>query len=488
MSRDDARRLLTAVAVVALFFALRVPLLAAREPFFDELATVWVAEQPLARMFAWLPVNSESPFWVLAVRAWELLLGLDVTGARLMALACGTAALALCFRDPRAALALAAFPAHVFFSTEARPYALTALLVGIGAVTLFCWTQGGGVGWLAGGTLALLLAAYTHGYGALFLPLPFIASFSGAPASRRLARERPAPAAAGRRRASRRDGGVPHGFVASAVAGLLFLPGFRLAQVQPAGAIEWMQLHTFGERLLLVAQSLLQLGFAAEYEPIFLLTPPLLLRLASAAVVALVVVAGVRRSAEARFFAAFVAVPLAAVVVFALAGKTWYFPTRFESILAVPFALLLGSGLAALPRKQSLAALGALVALGTFVAWRSAGHHAARPLDPYRHIARFAATAPAGQPLVASRYAYLEVWYAVRPRPVIAFPSELAMHPGWSVDAGNGVLEAEAERLPPRFVWIGPGPAREAQVLRRRYALRAIAADGPVVAAVAEQR
>ena len=460
--------------IVVLFLALRLPLLLAREPFFDELVSVWFAGQPLTKLWTTLTNNSESVLYFAIAHGWP---GFDVMDGRVLSLLFGLATLAVCFwlREPAAGVMLAAFPAHVFFSTEARAYALVALMVGVAAVALqrgrYVLT-----------TIALVLAAYAHGYGVLFFPVPFVASLYVVLAERRQQDSLPAHATPPARVLLR-------GFLSSAMCGVLFLPGFWLASVQPRGSLAWMEAGTMGERIMLVAKSLLQLGFAAEYAPIFLTSAPIVLQILSFLFVAIVVIFALRSSESARFHAIFIAVPLLAIVFFALAGKTFYFPTRFESVLSLPFALILAAGLAVLPpRRASVAVMSALAIIGAYVVWISAADHAAAPPSPYRSMAMFAKTAPVENTLVASGYAYIEVLSAVQPRDVIPYPRELAVHPGWPGELNRPRLELESQRLPGRFVWIGPARGEEARILRQRYDMRPVATAGPIVAAVAERR
>ncbi|HVS30297.1 MAG TPA: hypothetical protein VMS98_02480 [Thermoanaerobaculia bacterium] len=467
------------VGVILLYLALRVPLLLAREPFFDELLTVWYAKKPVTQHWSILVRDSGSPLYTAVARACELVAGFTVGSGRILSMIFGLGALILCFRlyGLAAAAALAAYPAHVFFSTEARAYSLAAMLIGVAALCLYRWNgvpRSAGAGensgassirWLIAGTLALVLAAYTHSYGVLFFPLPFVLALL------------------------RRHSGILHGLLASAAAGVLFLPGFWLASQQPLASIDWMRAESLAGRLWLVAGSFLQLGYAAPYQPLFLTTPHVLLQIVSALVVGAVVIAGVTRSESARFFAVFILVPIAALFAFAAAGRTFYFPTRFESTLSVPFALLLASALLVIPRKASIAALTALVAIGSLVAIRSAAGHTAQPSTPYRIVAEFISRhAPANEPLVASGYAYLELISATDERRTRAFPSEQAVHPGWIAPSDRAVLRGELGGLPARFVWMGVAGTAEAQVLEERFSLRMIFNDGRVVAALAEEK
>ncbi|MEO6488079.1 MAG: hypothetical protein ABIO78_09090 [Thermoanaerobaculia bacterium] len=461
------------IGIVLFFLALRVPMLLAREPFFDELLTVWYARKPLSQHWSILAGDSGSPLYLAIARLVQIFGEFSVTGGRLLSLVFGLAALGTClsFRDLgasrwTAAAALAAFPPHIFFSTEARAYSLAATLIGVATFALYRWKERGTRWYLTAAVIALVLAAYSHSYGVLFFPLPFVVSL--------LTRNRRS---------------ILVGLAASAATGVLFLPGFWLASEQPLTSIDWMRASTLPERLALVAGSFFQLGFAAPYQPVLLTPPPLWLQIVSIGVVATVVGIGVRKSSTARFFGTLILVPIGAVFAFAAAGKTFYFPTRFESTMSVPFALLLASALAVIPRKAAVAGLATLITIGGLVAVRSTLAHAGEPLTPYRAVARFL-TAP-GLPdldVVVSGYAYLEVISAIGEEGVTAYPAEQALHPGWVGPSDAAALATELPGLPRRFVWVGVAGTPEAAALARRFNLRMIFNEGPVVAALAEEK
>jgi len=148
--------------IVALFFALRVPLLFVRQPFFDELFTRWISAKPFAGILDALHFDSGPPLYYFVVH----LIGDPPIGAlRVMSLLFATIALiALLVRKQIVAAALlAVFPPAVLFSVDARAYALCAMFVTIGILLLEDRP------YVA--ALAFVAAAYSHYYGALFFPL-----------------------------------------------------------------------------------------------------------------------------------------------------------------------------------------------------------------------------------------------------------------------------------------------------------------------------
>lgn len=454
------------VAVLLLFLATRLPLVAVRAPFYDELLTVWVAQHSVAEQWALMEHDSGSPLFYALGRLLEITLGCTVPLARLMALAFGLGALVLCLRSTpsapdgervglAAAALLAAFPPHVYLSAEGRAYSLVALLIGLATVALDRFRRDGESRALGIGTVALVLAAYTHAYGVLSFPLPAIAGlFSG------------------------RRAGILKGAAASVAAGLLFVPGFLLAGAQPAEAIAWMEEATLSGRLALVVRALGQLGFAADYPSLFFPSPPPAARLLSGATVAALALHAIVRRPGARFAAAATLVPLLFALVAAFAGRTVYYPVRFECTLAVPFCLWIGASVASLARAARLAALAVCLSLGAIVAAAGALDHARRPPDPYRAIAlQVRRDHDPRLPIVASGYTYLEVlgqrdgaWQPeVRP-----YPASLGRHPAWTTPDPPGLAE-ELATLPPEFLWVGMAGSAELRALataRRLHVFR----------------
>ncbi|HEX8619132.1 MAG TPA: hypothetical protein VF911_16240 [Thermoanaerobaculia bacterium] len=398
-----------AVAVVALFFAVRLVLLVVREPFFDELFTVWMAKKPLTGILPALTLDSGPPLYYFIARVP------NVFALRVLSLLFATATLALILTRNSlgngrwiAATLLALYPPAALFAVDARAYAMCGFFVALGAVMVHEKRP-----FFAAG--AFLLGAYTHWYGALFLPLVLLAT----PRARAAA--------------------------ALAIACVLFVPGLWLASVQPAEATGWLSEES-------PFAALGAFAFAGNYaESLFNPAPGFVI-----VVSAMVMLAAATRSWS---FAPMVLVPIVLAIAFALAGRTVYFPMRFESVIAAPLALWLGRSLQWWRRdlRYLLAAL--LAVCGAITLIRGALDHQRRPLDPYREAAMVVARANA--PVVASGFLYLESVHQLGAARVRAYPAEQGRHPGWRVSGGTN-------EPPPRgpFVWIGERAAPELATIR----------------------
>lgn len=193
-------------AAALLFLAVRIVYLYAREPFFDELYTQWMAKQPVSSIVAHLLHDSGPPLYYFLARFPS------VDALRWLSLVFATIAFFVVMRRSLLAAALlAAVPAAVFYATEARAYALCAMLVAMGVLLI-------DEGRPFAAAIELVLAAYAHYYGVLFFPLLLLKD----------------------RRAF---------FLACA----LFIPGFVLAFHQPAEAMQWNAIHPFWVLLASVA-------------------------------------------------------------------------------------------------------------------------------------------------------------------------------------------------------------------------------------------
>lgn len=387
------------VAIVALFLLVRLWLLAVREPFFDELFTVWLANKPLAAIVPALLSDSGPPLYYFVARFT------DVFALRALSLLFATATLMLILTrrslgDARflAAALFAVYPPAALFAADARAYALCGLFVAFGVIAIHEERP-------VAAAMALLLGAYTHWYGALFLPLLLLAK--------------------PRRRA----------FYAAAGAAVAFIPGLVLAWRQPRESIAWMP-------------DLVPLGalpFGGSYPASLFASLPVLVTVLSA--VALVVAVWRKWT-----FAPSVLVPVLLVL-----GLRVYFPMRFESVLAVPLVLWIATG-----GRRAVAALLGVCGLAALVL--GIAEHQARPVDDYRQAALvLAANARPGERVLAAGYLYLEAVHQLGSERVRAFPSEQGRHPGWRV-AGR-----TSEVLPATsFIWISERAAPETAALRGR--------------------
>jgi len=194
-------------AAALLFLAVRIVTLYAREPFFDELYTQWMAKQPASSIVPHLLHDSGPPLYYFLARFSS------IDALRWLSLVFATIAFVLVLRKSIVAAALlAVYAPAVFYATEARAYALCAMLVAMGVLLI-----DGGRPFAA--AIELVLAAYAHYYGVLFFPLLLFSK-------------------------DRR---------AFLLACLLFIPGFVLAFHQPSEAMQWNVVHPFWVLLASVA-------------------------------------------------------------------------------------------------------------------------------------------------------------------------------------------------------------------------------------------
>jgi hypothetical protein len=457
-------------AITLLFLAVRGALLLVREPFFDELYTLWISARPLGEQWSALLNDSGPPLYYALVRAFTFGHP-ELTEVRLLSMAAAGVLLAILFLARSlgparwiAALLLAVFPAHVYFSTEARSYALAALFAGVAALAVDGWLRGGRRGALAVAVVAMLLAAWSHYYGVFLFPVPLVAA-----------------AVARRKRAAL------EGLVAGAVAGVGFLPGFWLALRQPPEAMHWISLR----EPFSLWEPLLHLSWAAPYPGVFIIPPPLAIQIFALSLTVVAVVAGFREE-RPRIWGAITLTPVALAMIFLAAGVAAYYPTRFEAVIAAPLAVWIALSLGAMhERRVRGALLVCLLVVGAVSSYYAFITAAAKPRDGWREAAlHVRGSVPPTVPIVASGYAYLELsaqrsehW----PASVIPFPASLGNHPGWAVSADERALSREP--LPEaHFVWVGEWESAERRELEKRYAVTVLERLGRVVVAEARQR
>lgn len=370
------------LSVVALFFLVRLSLLVVREPFFDELFTVWMARRPFADILPALLLDSGPPLYYFIARIP------DVFALRVVSLLFATATLALILTRPSigngrwvAAVLFALHPPAALFAADARAYALAGLFVAAGAVAVHEQRP-------FASALAFLAAAYTHWYGALFLPLVLLAK-------------------------PRRQSAT-----AFVVAAILFLPGLWLASRQPPEAMGWMtEQNPFA--------ALQTFAYVGRYAEALFAPAPMLLVVLSAIVL-------LAAGARSWSFAPVVVVPVLLAIAFALAGRPVYFPMRFEAVVAAPLALWLGRSMQWWRRDVRWVLTGILATIGAAAIVRGAIDHQQRPLDPYREAAVvLAKNVRPGDRILATGYTYLEAAHQLGTERVTAWPSRQGRHPGW---------------------------------------------------------
>jgi hypothetical protein len=407
MNVEDRRPRLSVVTAVLVFLAARVALLIVRDPFFDELFTVWMARQSFSQIIPLLLNDSGPPLYYFLARFDS------VTALRCLSLLFACAQFVLVARFSwTAALLLAVYPPAALFAVDARAYALCGLFVTAGVLARQPYLK----------ALSFVLAAYSHYYGVLFFPLPLAG-----------------------------EGALKGRVRAFLLALVLFIPGFYLASRQPIAATAWVHEPWYA--------SLVNLSFAGRYPEALFKPAPWILVIVSLVLLVISTVgdrarpfdyAQGRRALAAGETPALLAVvvPIVLAIAFQLAGRPVYFPMRFEAVIAGPLVLLLANA--------RLRIVIPLTVIGAFVIAAGAIDHYRRPPDPYREAAMvLKRNAKPADTIVATGYLYLETVAALE-RPVIAWPAEQALHPGWRATGGN-----PAELPQGTFLWIGERGAPE---------------------------
>jgi hypothetical protein len=410
-----------------LFVAVRVALLLAREPFLDELYTVWVAQHPFGEILQHLRFDSGPPLYYMIARSTS------VEALRWLSLAFAFAAWLLIVTRRElgparftAGLLLAAYPAAAYFATEGRGYALCALFVTAGVLAVDQRKE-------LLGAAALVAAAYTHYYGVFFFPLLLLT----------------------RRR---------RGIAAFAVACTLFLPGVLLALHQPRAATLWNVYQP-------LFAPVWNLSFALQSNPGLL--PPAPWPLVALAVVVLAV--AVSRSFR---FGPAVLIPVAFAIAFTLAGRIVYYPLRFESVVAGPLVLWAATSLERWRPELRRLLTATLVLIGLIFLVRGTLAHFWRPLDATTTVAVWSRThVSPREPLVAVGLCYLPaVMYTHRD--VIPFPAEQALHPGWWWIPSEPQVRGDMAHLPAEFVCIANRITPELRFLATRYRMQLLYSCG----------
>jgi hypothetical protein len=353
-------------SILLLFAASRIPLLVVRAPFFDELFTRWIAAKPFTDIVGALRWDSGPPLYYFAVR---LIGDPSVIATRILSLLCAAISLILILRSKNviAALLIAAFPAAILCSADARAYAMCAMFVTIAVLAIDDDRP-------FAAALALVAAAYSHYYAVLLFPVLLLGRAGEPLASGRYDRRR---------------------VYALAAAIILYMPGFWLALHQPAEARAWMK---------------------TAWPDALFIRPPIAIAIIGAIAFAM--------SIRVNRYALMVLVPL----ILAIALRV-YVPMRFESVIAAPLVFWLSDSLK--QNRFRIPLITGIVAVCVVWTTLAILDHASRPPDPYRQAATWAASnIPANETVVASGYCYLETMMNGHAR-VAAFPEEQAMHPGW---------------------------------------------------------
>lgn len=188
-----ATLLLSAITLIG--FGLRFYNIGVQTVWLDEAFSIWLAQQPLVDMWAWLiKIDQHPPLYYSLLHLWIWLFGDGQGAARALSALCGGLAIPLCYRASRylvnrptallAALLLALSPFHIRYAQEVRMYALLTLTA---AATLYLlmvvlFDEGARQRqwpWL-GLAMAQAATMLTHNTAAVFLPLALNVAVGGA--------------------------------------------------------------------------------------------------------------------------------------------------------------------------------------------------------------------------------------------------------------------------------------------------------------------
>jgi 4-amino-4-deoxy-L-arabinose transferase-like glycosyltransferase len=174
------------LSVVALGLVLRLINLSGRPLWYDEAFAVLYAEKPFATMLYGTVTRVEGAaadvhplFFYTMLHTWMLAVGQSPVAVRALSVLAGTATVVMAYLFARrlfdqrtglvAATIVAIAPFHVYYSQEARMYALLGFAAIATAYFFACaWANGGWENWLAFGFFAAL-TLYSHNLGFMFL-------------------------------------------------------------------------------------------------------------------------------------------------------------------------------------------------------------------------------------------------------------------------------------------------------------------------------
>lgn len=354
------RELLTVAAITLAAALLRFPTLGVQSLWFDESFTIVQLQDSLGVFFSRMVTHQATPpLYYLIAWPWERVIGDGAVAMRSLSALLGTATVPVIYLAGRAlltpiagtlaALLVATSPTLVWYSQEARPYALLVLLSSLSLLLFARSRQGGGARDVAGFGLVSALAIATH----------YFAAFLVAPAALVLLWHR----------CDRATVGALTGVI---VAGLAALP---LALAQRAdGRGGYIAETPIGERLWEIARQFVS-GLTLAPEPY--------LGLLGAAILAFgILLLALAHRGEARrtglLLLGLAACAIGVPVGLGLAGENFLL---LRNVLAgwVPLALAVGAGFAAVrARRVGLIAglsLGAVFAAITIAVAMTPSHH-----------------------------------------------------------------------------------------------------------------
>jgi 4-amino-4-deoxy-L-arabinose transferase-like glycosyltransferase len=329
--------------------------------WFDEHLTIEVISQKPSDILQRIRVaDNNPPLYFLVAKGWQVVFGLGEVGLRSLSALAGTATIPVVYAAGRAlgsrragllaAALTATSPFMIWYSQEARPYALFVLLSALAFLFFVQTLEGRGSLWLWAWAIASILAFSTHYFGFL------LTAIEAAWLLWRMHRWRAEVA------------------LSIGVVGAAALPLVPLAAAQRHLA-SWIQLVDSGDRLLQVPQH-----FVVGLNSPWALLPPL----AVAATFAVAVYAIARAESPTRRMASVpggIVLGGVAIAVIALLAGSDYLLSRnligLWMLFAIALAVLLG---APEVRRLGTAAVATLCVVGLALAvWNAARTAAGRP-------------------------------------------------------------------------------------------------------------
>lgn len=329
--------------------------------WFDESLAIGVITQKPGDMLSQILLSETNPpLYFMAAKVWVQVFGLGEAGLRSLSAVAGTATIPVAYLaaksllSRRAGLAVAALtafsPFMIWYSQDARTYALFAFFSAVAFLFFVRALQGGSHRWLWSWAIACILAACTHYFGFLLAGIEAIVLFYSL-------------------RTRRLDVVLSSAAIGAAALGLLPM---ILAQRDLAG---WIPILGLGDRVAQVP---------AHFAAGMTVPWPFVAPLAAVAVPAIALYAATRADAPTRRTAAIgagLALAGLGITLIAVAIGSDYLVTRNLIALWVPLTVAIGALIAAPAMGRAGPALiAAMCAAGAALAiWTAATPLAGRP-------------------------------------------------------------------------------------------------------------
>lgn len=432
-------------AILVLAAALRLDALGGRDLWVDEAVSWIFARASFAELVDFLRRDSGPPLYYLLLGAWTRLVGDGAAALRALSAVAGVGMVGAVFWVGRrlggaplalaAALVAAVSPIQVYFSQQARYYALLSLLALAASALFLAWLESGRRLHLALGTGAMVAALYTHNY-ALFL----VPTLAAAALAARLPRRRLLELGA-----------------ALGAALLAWAPWWPIVEAQRGGGLSpWMRLvwddgGAFGVLASSVAsfapgggqpRYVALASFEWSVAAIGLTVALLVLGLLACARDLAADTSTTSQRVGATWLLAYAVLPTLLVWLVSLVGEPIYLPARLDQLVLPAWCLLAARG-ALLFRSATVR----VPLLAAFVATALLAHGLQErvPATDGEHalLAALEARLEPGDAVVATSLSWAPLRHGLRKRVdgkpadgeradirLLAYPPEIAVHPG----------------------------------------------------------